>query len=134
MACILTSVELDPVRVLIKHPMRECEEKEVEPTLENMQEIVGGFIKCFVINSIPNVYGYYNPPAQFKGSQPNFYLAEEGKEFVGSAVFFRLDKEGFLKDLTDLDVERLNKYMERNMYKSKEHFFEHMTDLYGMEL
>ena len=134
MACILTSVKLDPVRVLIKHPMKWGEVTSLEPTLENVQEVVGGFIKVFSIPSVLDVYGYYNPPAKFKGAEPNFYIPEKEEEMIGSTVFFRLDKEGYMKSLTDRDIHKLNEYMSRNMYQNRTHFYEHMTDLYGMNL
>lgn len=134
MACILTSVQLDPVRVYVKKPMQWGKIRTVEPTLENVRDLVGGFIKVFYIPSIPNVYGYFNPPAKFKGADPNFYIPEKNEEMVGNTIFFRLDKEGYMKDIKDRDIDKLDNYMANNMYKDREHFYEHMTDLYGMYL
>lgn len=42
----------DKIEVLVFEPQEECYFKEIDNTLEAMQEIVGGYIECVTMNHL----------------------------------------------------------------------------------
>ncbi len=100
------------IKMLIKEPYKEPYVKEVEDTLENMQEIVGGLIDCVNFPNIPNVDIFVNDEGKLDRLDGNFWLPEYQDCVVGTCYMVGYDpKTGDSISLTDKQIEKCKKYI-----------------------
>lgn len=118
--CTFTPDKRDPVKVYVKNPNEMGTVKMLDPTLQKARDLVDGFVSSFYIPSIPNIYGCFNETISFKGKAPNFYIPEKDKIVLGNTFFYSLDKKGQIKDITNKDIAKLDKYMKNNMYRHED--------------
>jgi len=101
------------IRVLIKEPYKEPYLKEIEDTLENLQEIVGGYIESVDMPNLKNVDLYINEEGKMDRLEGNFWLPEYQDCVVGTCFMVGADpEEGELVSITDKQVEKCKKYIE----------------------
>jgi len=102
------------IRVLVKEPYKEPYLKEIEDTLENLQEIVGGYIECVEMPGQRNVDLYVNEEGKLDRQKGNFWLPEYEDCVVGTCFMVGADpEEGELVSITDKQVEDCKKYIKK---------------------
>ena len=100
------------IRVLVKEPYKEPYLKEIEDTLENLQEIVGGYIECVEMPGMRNVDLYVNEEGKLDRQTGNFWLPEYEDCVVGTCFMVGADpEEGELVSITDKQVADCKKYI-----------------------
>lgn len=90
------------MRIVVKKAGHNPEVKEIQGTLENLKEIVGGYIECFHI--FDNILCVCNEEGKLMGLPPNFVF--NGDIIVGD-VFFCAGGEEDFESLNDDQVEFL---------------------------
>ena len=112
---------MDLIKVLVKEPGKPSEVREIENTLEAMQQIVGGRIEGVYISD--GVYCYINEEGKLKDLAPNFVLPlrnTAGFDIIcGAAVFFRAGLEGNETDLTFSDILRMKYFLKKNDVRNR---------------
>lgn len=91
------------MKVVIKKVGQMPEAKEIKGTLENLQEIVGGYIEC--VGVFDNILCVCNEEGKMRKLPPNFIL--NGDIIVGD-VFFCAGGE---EDFESLDDEQIQTIM-----------------------
>lgn len=71
------------MNIIVKEPGKQAYHKSIEGTLQEMQEIVGGYIEVVAIG--PNLLMVCNEEGKQRGLQPNFKL---GMDIICGTVFF----------------------------------------------
>lgn len=89
------------MKVVVKKPLQEAEVKEIGEELENLQEIVGGYIEC--VNITDDILCVCNEEGKLEGLTPNFILG--GDVVVGDVFFCSLNDEGDFISLNDEQIE-----------------------------
>ncbi len=85
---------------------------EIENTLEDMQEIVGGWIEHVPMESLGSIDMWCNDEGKLINLDPTIALTYKGKIYdvvCGNVVFLRHDGEGNSVGLTDDDLNFLEK-------------------------
>ena len=90
------------MKIVVKKVGQLPEVRDIPGTLENIQEIVGGYIECLPIFS--NVLCVCNEEGKLLGLPVNFFF--EGDFIVGD-VFFCAGLEEEFGSLSDLQIEIL---------------------------
>mgnify|MGYP002514116006 CR=1 FL=1 len=94
------------IRVLVKRPGEPIEGKEIENTLESLQEEVGGFIECVWLGG--SIQAIVDEEGKLKGKTANFYFG--GDLIVGTAIF--LGEEGSeFRSLSDTEVGEVVRFL-----------------------
>lgn len=89
------------MKVVVKEPNKAPIEKDIENTLEALQELVGGWIEFSVYNNFDIVV---NEEGKLMGLEPNL-INEYNDVLVGTVVFVgEADDEG---ELTDVNVDKV---------------------------
>lgn len=102
------------IRVLVKEPYKEPYLKEIEDTLENLQEIVGGYIESVDMPGLKNVDLYVNEEGKMDRLDGNFWLPEYEDCVVGTCFMVGADpEEGELVSITDKQVDDCKKYIKK---------------------
>mgnify|MGYP003293114903 CR=1 FL=1 len=100
------------IRVLVKEPYKEPYLKEIEDTLENLQEIVGGYIECVEMPGMRNVDLYVNEEGKLDRQTGNFWLPEYEDCVVGTCYMVGYEpEEGESIDITDRQIKECEKYI-----------------------
>lgn len=94
------------LRIVIKKAGQNPEVKEIQGTLENLKEIVGGYIEC--IRIVDNILCVCNEDGKLMRLPPNF--AFNGDIIVGD-VFFCAGGEEEFESLNDDQIEFLKVVM-----------------------
>lgn len=104
---------MNKIRVLVKEPGKEPEEREIENTLEAFQAIVGGHIEALRIDE--EIACYIDEDGKMKSLTPNFVVpvySAAGYDIVcGTAVFFRCGCDGSETSLTFTDVLQIKYFL-----------------------
>lgn len=103
------------MRILLIEPERSAVEKEIDGSLESMQEIVGGTIQAVYPFADP-VALICNDEGKLLGLPPNRALREEGTGRVYDMVvgtFFLCGAPVGVESFTSLTDEQLKKYKKR---------------------
>ena len=85
------------MKVIVKEPNRRSEYREIDDTLEAMQEIVGGYIECVFLGE--DTVMVCNEEGKLMGMQMNFPF--RGDSIVGTIFVCGTDDEG---DFTDVPI------------------------------
>lgn len=102
----------EKIRVLIKEPYKEPYVKEIDYTLEAMQEIVGGYIECVGFPNINGVDLYVNEEGKLDRLEGNFWLPEYEDCVVGTCFMVGYNAHnGQNKDITDKQIEHCKEYI-----------------------
>ncbi len=103
---------MDTIKLLVKEPNKDPYVKEVEHTLENLQEIVGGYIECVPLPGADNIDIYLNEEGKLLHLPGNIWLAGLGGDcVVGTCYMVGLDpKTGENISLTDKQIKTCEKY------------------------
>jgi hypothetical protein len=89
------------MKVVVKEPSKAPVEKDIENTLEALQELVGGWIEFTAYNGCDVIV---NEEGKLMGLEPNL-VNEYGDVLVGTVVFVgEADDEG---ELTDVNVDKI---------------------------
>ena len=94
------------MRIVIKKAGQFPEVKEIKGTLENLQEIVGGYIQCFYIYD--NLICVCNEEGKLLGLPENFLFMGD---FIVGDVFFCAGAEEEFVSLSDTQVQDIMKVM-----------------------
>lgn len=89
------------LKIVVKKAGQDPEVREIKGTLENIQEIVGGYIECFNLG-FGNILCVCNEEGKLMGLKPNFIF--NGDTVVGD-VFFCAGGEEDFESLTDDQIE-----------------------------
>ena len=84
--------------------------KDIENTLEEMQEIVGGWIEHVPMESLGSIDLWCNDEGKLIDLEPTIALTHKGKIYdwvCGTVVFLRHDGEGGTVGLTAKDIKFL---------------------------
>ncbi len=84
------------MKVIFKEPGKNCEYRDIENTLQAVQEAVGGYIECVTIAE--DIVIICNEEGRLKGLPYNCEAA--GINFVGNILFVGADEA----DFTDVTV------------------------------
>ena len=99
------------VRVLIKEPGKEPYEKEIEDTIKNFQNIVGGYIECVEMPGIKNVDLFVNEEGKLDKLPGNFWLPEYEDCACGTVYMVGYDPDtGENVNLTDNQIKKCKAY------------------------
>lgn len=90
------------MRIVVKKVGQPAETKEIKGTLENLKEIVGGYIECIYLHS--NIICVCNEEGKLLGLKPNFRLNDD--VIVGD-VFFCAGAEEEFTSLNEMQIEWL---------------------------
>ena len=85
------------MKVIVKEPGKTSEYREIDNTLEAMQEIVGGYIECVFLEG--GAVMVCNEEGKLMGMQMNFPF--RGDIIVGTVFVCGTDDEG---DFTDVPI------------------------------
>lgn len=109
------------IRILVKRPKEEAEIVEIEDTLENLQEIVGGLIDCTQMPGSEDIDIFFNDEGLLEHLEGNVWLAGPcGNCIVGTCYFVGYDSEtGESVSLTDKQIKECQKYI-KNFELGKE--------------
>lgn len=88
------------MKIIVLEPNKELEIREIEGTLKDYQELVGGYIEA-VPTKNDNILLVCNEEGKLQGLEPNFRIGEN--VIVGTAIFVGRDKEKF-RGLTDEEI------------------------------
>ena len=88
------------MKIVIKRPAEKPEVCEIQGTLENLMEIVGGYIEC--VNIVDNILCVCNEEGKLMELPPNFVF--NGDMIVGD-VFFCAGGEEEFESLNDDQIE-----------------------------
>lgn len=98
------------IRILVKEPFAEPEERTVTDKLETYQKIVEGYIETVRIAS--DLLLVCNECGKLDGLTPNFAFC--GDSIVGTVFFVSYDDDGNFVSLTDKQINSINFLMEWN--------------------
>ncbi len=87
------------MRIVVKKAGHYPELKEVRGTLENLKEIVGGYIECIQISN--NIICVCNEEGKLMGLTPNFIFNDD---IIVGDVFFCAGAEEELTSLSTYDA------------------------------
>lgn len=129
------------VKVLIKEPGKEPYEKEIEDTLDNLQEIVGGYIECVEMPGVKNVDLYVNEEGKLNKLPGNFLLPEYEDCACGTVYMVGFDPEtGENVSITDNQIKKCKKYIKTyelpkslDLYKDFQILKAYMTKRYEIQ-
>ena len=129
------------VKVLIKEPGKEPYEKEIEDTLDNLQEIVGGYIGCVEMPGVKNVDLYVNEEGKLNKLPGNFWLPEYEDCACGTVYMVGFDPEtGDNISITDNQIKKCKKYIKTyelpkslDLYKDFQILKAYMTKRYEIQ-
>ena len=100
------------LKVLVKEPDKEPYVKEIEHSLEAMQEIVGGYIESVDMPGINCVDLFVNEEGKLDRLQGNFWLPEYEDCVVGTCYMVGYDPEECDSiDITDKQIAECKKYI-----------------------
>jgi len=109
---------MNKIRVVVKNPGHDCEELDIEPTLEVFRSIVEGSIEtcpCVGLTSFGGIMAYCNEVGKLIGLPKNFIIADRISRvydiIVGAVVFFRNQGEEKIS-LTRHDIARIRNYVD----------------------
>lgn len=83
------------MRVIVKDPERESEYREIDNTLEAMQEIVGGYIECISVDR--DIVIVCNEEGKMRGLPINMPWC--GDLLVGTIIVCGTDDDGEFTDV-----------------------------------
>lgn len=89
------------MKIIVKKAGHNPEVKEIQGTLKNFQEIVGGYIECIDFG-FANILCVCNEEGKLLGLPPNFVF---GGDIIVGDVFFCSNGEEDFESLTDDQVE-----------------------------
>ena len=98
------------MKVLIKEPGKPAEERDIENTLEALQEIVGGNIEAVYYS--PAVVIWVNEEGKYLGLAPNFINEDCDDIICGTVVATRVNDSGDCADLRRSDIAELTECLE----------------------
>lgn len=104
--------ENEKIKILIKEPYKEPYVKEIEHTLENMQNIVGGLIECVQFPNVKGVDIYVNEEGKLDGLLGNFWLPEYEDCVVGTCFMVGYNpRNGENISITEKQIEQCKEYI-----------------------
>ena len=103
------------IRVLIKEPGKDLEQRLIIPTLDTLQSIVGGWIEFTKLTPSRNIDIICNEEGKILFMPNNFYVEWLDDVIVGPVIFVRNDGYGGTEGLTDEDVEYIKKYIDNTI-------------------
>lgn len=104
--------ETKTLKILVKEPYKEPYVKEIEDKLENLQEIVGGYIECVGMPNMKNVDLYVNEEGKLDKADGNFWLPEYEDCVCGTCFMVGANtRTGENVSLTDKQIEDCKKYI-----------------------
>ena len=106
------------MKILVKEPYKEARVVEVVDKLENLQEIVGGYIEVVEHPTVKRVDIVCDEEGMLKGKEGNFYLPEYQDCIKGTCFMTSYDDEGEFIGLTDEQIEKCKEYI--NLYQLQE--------------
>lgn len=99
------------IKIVIKHPHEHAQMKEIEPSLEMSQSIVGGYIEQVHIISgvLKNFDIICNEEGRFKSLLPNIYTPELcGGDIVGTFFVTKVDgRNSKYRSLRDDEIAKI---------------------------
>lgn len=106
------SEEKKVLKILVKEPHKEPYVKEIEHSLEAMQNIVGGYIECVEMPVIRGVDLFVNEEGKLDKLEGNFWLPEYEDCVVGTCYMVGYDEEECDSvDITDKQIAECKKYI-----------------------
>ena len=103
------------MKILYKEPGKPCEVKEIENTLEVMQELVGGLIEVVCWDDVLLIF---NEEGKLMNLEPN--LMFEFDYIAGNCLIVGDDFEnGEFKSLTDEEIEKYSKELNKHNLLNK---------------
>lgn len=106
------------ITAMVKHPYRQAEVVEIDNNLDELQQIVGGYIEAVNLPNVRNVTGFVNDEGLLIGLEPNIYRPEFKDAFVGPIVFVGDGKNGDSVSLTDGQIKNITNYLKANSVKN----------------
>lgn len=94
------------MRVIIKEVGKLPKVKEINNDLETMKSIVGGYIEA--VSAGQGICLVCNEEGKLNGLPPNFPIGHD--IIVGNAVFVGYGRNGDFADLTDEQIDIVNKF------------------------
>lgn len=105
---------MDMIKILVKEPNKAPYVKEIEHKLENLQEIVGGFIECVEMPGAKNIDIYVNEEGKNMHLPGNMWIAGTGDCIVGTCYMVGFDsRTGDNISLTDKQIQTCKKYIDK---------------------
>lgn len=101
------------MKVMVKEPGKPAEEREIENTLEELQDIVGGYVEAVRFNV--DVVIWCHADGKLLGLEPNFAIWRD--IVVGPVVITRVDEDGDCIDLTSDDCMEVASYLNYHAYE-----------------
>lgn len=94
------------MKIVVKNVYENPKVMEIKGTLENLKEIVGGYIKCFPV--FENVLCVCNEEGKLLGLPQNFMFKGFGNdEVIAGNVFFCAGVEEEFASLTDEQIDTI---------------------------
>jgi len=98
------------LKVLIKEPNKEIEERTVADNLKNWQQIVGGYIETIPFPNVKNVIIVLNEEGKLKNLPCNFYIPDYCDMIVGNVAIVARKGSAFAS-LSDEQTKAVKKYI-----------------------
>lgn len=95
------------IKVLFKEPNNDILEKEIENTLESLQNEVQGYIEIINMPSISDLVIIFNEEGKLKDLEPNF--AVNGSMIFGNVIIAKDNLDGDLTNLEDEEIKLIKK-------------------------
>lgn len=97
------------IRVVVKNAGQPAEEKEIENSLEALQEIVGGYIEITSTLKLRGIDVVCNEEGKFMDLLPNIHW-NEGDVIFGNVVFLAHNEEGDAISLNTKQIAQAKDY------------------------
>jgi hypothetical protein len=81
--------------------------RDIEPTLDAMQALVGGYIEYVGLRRHPGLDLVCNEEGKLKRLKPNVILVDNDDVVMGDCFLVRTDDEGEAASVTKADIESL---------------------------
>ena len=102
------------MRAIIKEPFKKAVEKEIEPGLKTLQQLVGGLIENVYELEDHNINIWINEEGKLINLDPNFLIYDKQDVVVGTAVFVGYDpKTGSDVSLNDEQISIIEQYLKK---------------------
>ena len=101
------------MRVIIKEVGKQPKVEEISNELETMKGLVGGYIEA--VSAGQGICLICNEEGKMNGLPPNFPIGHD--VIVGNALFVGYGRSGDFTDLTDEQIDIVNKFFEGDKRK-----------------
>lgn len=105
------------IRVVVKEPGKRAEVRRIEPGLDSLQSIVGGYIEVAMrghrfFGVTDDLVVYCNEEGALKDLPLNFHRPTDGWPIVGVVLAMKVDESGEDVSMTEFEAGRAKKELD----------------------